>query len=300
MALLWSVYDPFRHDWLLRVLSSAALRFSDASLAILCSEPPDPQRQLFAFDEEPPPTARASRWNPKRDLRLGWNVIRGERDDALSEPASTRIARFRRLREGWVATMHEAPFETFARTVWREGLAREGDPGSARARAQQLLLRRLLDRLNGFFARNPDAATGDVLAYAEQRMESDLEGSMWHADAGFVRLLSVEAARGLEFDRVVVANVRAGGFPCYYSPDAFLFSPKYGMIPKDNTGDARAARTAKFTFYMFRSKATQQYFERERHAFQYALARACREVLVTAGGPPIRTTTAPEFLEELR
>ena len=29
--------------------------------------------------------------------------------------------------------MHAEPFEAFARTVWREGLAREGEPGSARA-----------------------------------------------------------------------------------------------------------------------------------------------------------------------
>ena len=37
-------------------------------------------------------------------------------------------------------------------------------------------------------------------------------------------------------------------FRRYYVPDAFLFSPNYGMIPKENVGDARAARTAKFTY----------------------------------------------------
>lgn len=316
LALLWNVYDPFRHDWLLRTLGSRAWGLSDASLAILCSEPPDPQRQLFAFDEEPPPTARASRWNAKRDLRLGWNVIRGDRDDALSADAAERVGRFRRLREGWLTTMHEAPFDTFARTVWREGLAREGEPHSARARAQQLALRRLLDRLNDFLARNPDAITADALGYAEQRMNSDLEtcdpstfdgvyperseGARDDGASGFVQILSVEAARGREFDQVVVANVRPGAFPRYYSPEAFLFSPRYGMIPKENAGDARSSRTAKFTYYMFRSKAPQHYYERERRAFEYALCRGRTSVLVTAPGVPIRSATAPEFLEELR
>jgi DNA helicase II / ATP-dependent DNA helicase PcrA len=310
LALLWNVYDPFRHDWLLRTLANPALGLSDASLAILCSEPPDPQRALFAFDDEPVPTARVTRWNPKRDLRLGWNVIRGERDDALSSDAQARIAQFRRLREQWLETMDELPFADFARTVWRDSLAREGDPGSAKARAQRVVLRRLLDRLDAFLAQNPSAGVADVLAYAEQRMESDLEPPSFdsgqddtgraHDDAGFVQLRSVEAARGREFDHVIVADVRPGAFPRWYSPDAFLFSPRLGMIPKENAGDARAARTAKFSYYMFRSKATQHYYERERRAFEYALRRARKSVLVTASGPPTRGITAPEFLEELR
>jgi superfamily I DNA/RNA helicase len=306
LALLWNVYDPFRHDWLLRTLANPAFGLSDASLAILCAEPPDPQRPLFAFDEEPAPTARSSRWNPKRDLRLGWNVIRGERDEALSPDAATRVKRFRRLRERWLETMHAAPFESFARTVWREGLAREGEPGSPRARAQQIALRRLLDRLSSFRTQNADATLADILKYAEHRMESDMETCETSFDSApddgeaCVQLLSVEAARGREFDHVVVANVRPGAFPRWYSPEAFLFSPRLGMIPKENVGDARSSRTAKFSYYMFRTKAQQHYYERERRAFAYALRRARRSVVVTASGAPTRGVTAPEFLEELR
>ncbi len=301
VALLWNVYDPFRHDWLLRTLANPALGLSDASLAILCGEPPDPQRPLFAFDEEPAPTARASRWNPKRDLRLGWNVIRGERDAALSEDAAARIQGFRALRERWLESMDEVPFETFARMVWHEGLAREGDPGSARARAQQVALRRLADRCNQFLAQQADATLADVLEYAERRMESDLETCDPSTPVqGFVQVCSVEAARGREFDHVIVANAQPGAFPRWYSPDAFLFSPRLGMIPKDNVGDAQSSRTAKFSWYMFRFKAPQHYYERERRAFDYALARARESVLITASGTSTRGKTAPEFLEELR
>jgi superfamily I DNA/RNA helicase len=303
LALLWNVHDPFRHEWLLRTLANRAVGLADASLAILCSEPPDPQRQLFAFEDEPAPTARASRWDPKRDLRLGWNVIRGERDDALSPDAAIRLQRFRSLRERWLGMMRAEPFERFALTVWREGLAREGDPGSARALAQQVVLRRLLARLNEFLAQNPGATIGDLLEYAEQRRESDLETcdlGPQGDDRGFVQMLSIEAARGREFEHVVVANVRPGAFPLWYSPEAFLFSPRLGMIPKDNVGEAHAARTAKFSYYVVRAKSVQRYNERERNAFRYALLRARASVLITASGTRTSGRTAPEFLEELR
>jgi len=301
LALLWNVYDPFRHEWLLRTLAGKSLALSDASLALLCSEPPDPQRALFAFDDEPPPTVRTGRWDPKRDLRLGWNVVRAELDEALSDDAASRVRHFRTLREGWIEAMHALPFEEFVRKVWREGLAREGDPGSARGRAQQSILRRLLERLTDFAIDRPDATLGDVLEYAQERMSNDLGASVppEHCE-GFVQMLSVDAAQGREFDRVVVANVRPGAFPRWYAPEAFLFSPRYGMIPKENSGDARASRTAKYTFYIFRMKSAQGYNDRERRAFEYALSRARKNVLVTASGPSTRGITAPEFLEELR
>lgn len=306
LALLWNVHDPFRHDWLLRTLGNPAFGLSDASLSILCAEPADPQRPLFAFEDEPAPTTRASRWNPKRDLRLGWNVIRGERDDALQPDAALHVARFRRMREGWLRAMQSSPFEDFARLVWREGLAREGEPASASARSQQIVLRRLLDRLCAFLHENEGATVAGALEYAEGRRKSDLEACASLADAsrehreGCVQILSVEAALGREFDRVIVAGARPGEFPLWYSPDAFLFSPRLGMIPKENVGDAQSSRTAKFSYYMVRTKAARQYYERERRAFEYALSRARENVLVTASGAATRGVTAPEFLEGLR
>jgi superfamily I DNA/RNA helicase len=301
LAVLWNVHDPFRHDWLLRTLSNPAVGLSDASLAILCGEPADPQRQLFAFEDEAAPTLRPGRWDAKRDLRLGWNVIRGERDDALSPDAAERVRSFRRMREAWLRRRDSEAFETFARTVWREGLAREGEPGSARAVAQQAVLRRLLARLNEFVARSPGASLADVLHYAEQRKESDLEACSPPAGGEeFVQLRSVEAARGLHFERVVVANIRPGAFPLWYSPDAFLFSPRLGVIPKENSGAARASRTAKFSYYTFAAKTARSYYDAERRAFNYALRRSGAGVLVTASGTPTRGVSAPELLEELR
>jgi superfamily I DNA/RNA helicase len=196
--------------------------------------------------------------------------------------------------------MSARSFADFARVVWREGLAREGAPNSARARAQQLVLRRLSERLNEFVRRNPNAGVGGVLAYAEARMESDLESCSPIENGDVVQMLSVEAAQGREFERIVIANVRPGAFPLWYATESFLFSPKLGMIPKENAGDAKASRTAKFSYYMFRAKTAKGYNDRERRAFNYALRRARETALVTAWGKPTRGITAPEFLEELR
>ncbi|MBV8531585.1 MAG: hypothetical protein JO104_09725 [Candidatus Eremiobacteraeota bacterium] len=115
-----------------------------------------------------------------------------------------------------------------------------------------------------------------------------------------MQMLSVEAARGQEYDYAIVAGVRPGAFPRWYAPEAFLFSRRLGIVPRENAGDAPAARTAKFSYYVFVTKAAQHYYARERNAFEYAIRRARKTALVTASGTPTRGTTAPEFLEELR
>ena len=267
---------------------------------MLCAETPNPQTPLFVFDDDPAPTARATRWDPKRDLRLGWNVVRGEQDGALSSAARERLQRFRTLRAGWVNALSELAFEEFARLVWHEGLAREGSAGSARAAAQQFVLKRLLARLAAFSRERGGATADEILEYAQRRAASDLEACEDDDGAEGVRLLSVEAARGREFDRVAIADVRAGAFPRWYSPDAFLYSPRLGMIPKENAGDARASRTAKFSYYTHRNKTREHYNQRERALFAYGLRRARVCALVTASQPPTKGVAAPEFLEELR
>ncbi len=300
VALLWTLWDPFRHEYLLRVLAGRALNLSDASLATLCAEPPDAQTALFNLEGENAPTTRSGRWDPRRDLRLGWNVLHGERDAALSDSARARLVRFREQRARWVAALPRIGLGELLRMVWSDALAAEGAPDSARARSQQLVLRRLHARLRDYAAQREHATLGDLLHYAQTRAESDLESCEPDAAEGFVHLLSIDAARGREFSYVAVPDARAGSFPRWYVPDAFLFSPKLGMIPKENVGDARASRTAKFSYYLYRAKTREAYNAEERRAFDYALARASGELLVSASGRATRGVTAPEFLEELR
>ncbi|MGZ3553884.1 MAG: hypothetical protein ACXWNK_17800, partial [Vulcanimicrobiaceae bacterium] len=57
---------------------------------------------------------------------------------------------------------------------------------------------------------------------------------------------------------------------------------------------------AKFTYYMFRTKAREQYNKEERRAFIYGLRRSRKTALVTASERSTRGITAPEFLTELQ
>jgi superfamily I DNA/RNA helicase len=298
LALLWNVYDPFRHDWLLRTLCAPALALSDASLVVLCAQPPDAQTLLFEPEGEADAPRR--RWDAQRDLRLGTNVIRGDADADLAPLARERIERFRAMRLAWVEASASLRPSELARAVWREGLAQLGARESAAARSQAIVLRRLLDRIRAFEDEHPNATLGDVLSDAEARAESDLEACEDPSGVDCVRLISVEAARGCAFDSVIVPNARPGAFPRWYVPDAFVYSPTQGMIAKENVGEARASRTAKFTYYMFRTKTRERYNDEERRAFSYALSRARKSLIVTAWDRATRGITAPEFFEELK
>ncbi|HMD03112.1 MAG TPA: hypothetical protein VKG44_09145, partial [Candidatus Baltobacteraceae bacterium] len=84
-------------------------------------------------------------------------------------------------------------------------------------------------------------------------------------------------------------------------PESFWFTPKWGMIPKENVGDdARSARTAKFTYLDYGLKARERYNDQERRAFASAATRARERLYVSAAGRPTKGVSAPEFLEELR
>ena len=300
LAILWFVHDPFRHEYLLRVLSGDAVAFSDSTLALLCEEPEDTQTQLFAEEPSIENGPRAPRWDPMRDVRLGWNVLRGDRDATLPDLARDRLMRLRELRTQWLNALRSLALPDLARLVWSQGLARAGEPASARAQYQQLTLHRLYERIVSFAAEHPDESLAEFLAYAEERMNSDFESCETIEGGKAVRLLSIDAAVGHEFDHVIVPNARAGAFPRYYVPDAFLYSPSLGMIAKENVGEARAARTAKFSYYMYKSKTRERYNLEERRAFVYALRRAKRSALVTASEKATRGIAAPEFLAELQ
>ncbi len=300
LAVLWIAHDPFRHEYLLRVLSGPAVALSDAGVYALCSEPPDAQTLLFSDLAGEENGARSGRWDPKRDVRLAWNVLRGDQDAQLSDVARERVAQLRDRLAGWRAALARMELLDFVRLVWSEGLAAAGAPGSARAWYQQQTLTRLYERIAQFAQTHSDASLGEFLEHAQARIGSDFETRETSEREGAVRMLSIDAARGREFDHVVIPRARAGSFPRWYAPDSFLYSPSLGMIAKENVGDARAARTAKFTYYMFRTKARETYNKEERRAFVYAMRRARRSVLVTASERATRGVAAPEFLAELQ
>jgi len=299
LAALWAAVDPFRHDWLLRNLEAPWLRLCDASIATLCGEAAEPQPLLFALPDDDVDEARAGRWDRRRDLRLGRNVTRGDVDLDLGDDARERLRAFRDARERWVAAARTHDLPALARLVLAETALASAAPG-ARGRFEAHLVARLLDQIDRFAAADPLATLEAFLLAAEHtaRAEADLL-TIEPRDTAAVRVVDPEAAKGDWFEIVFVVDARAGAWPRYYVPDAFLFAPGRGMIPKDNVGDALAARTAKFTYLWAQMKFREKYNAEERRAFYVAATRAYGRLYVSASGRPTRGVAAPELLAEL-
>jgi superfamily I DNA/RNA helicase len=275
------------------------MRLSDASIARLCAEPATAQRLLFELPDDQPDESRG-RWDRRRDLRLGRNVTRGDADGELSPDALERVEALRAARERWERLERRVELSQLARTILAETVLASLEP-NARGRFARDLVARLLDEIDAFARREPLGSLDEFLADAEDVAEADSDLlSLAQRRFDCVSLLDVEAAKGREFEHVFAVDVRAGAWPQYYVPDAFLFSPSLGMIPKENVGDsARAARTAKFTYALFRMRVRERYNAEERRAFYCAATRARRRLYVSASGRPTRGISAPEIFEEL-
>jgi superfamily I DNA/RNA helicase len=298
LALLWSAVDPFRHDWLLRALQTPLAALSDASLALLCSEPADPQALLFPLPAEDPGNDR--RWDRRRNLRLATNVVRGERDADLDDDARARVSAFRARRARWAAHARDVGTRA-ARDIIADAALAPARAGESAARTvhRGALLEALLRLIDRYGDRYRGAPLEDALAMLERVASGERGPSVDDRDGGGAYVGAIEQVGPLRFDDVFVVDVRSGSFPPYYVPDAFLFSPQYGMIPKDAVGDGTAARTAKFTWYSHVAKLRDSYAREQRRLLALAIGRADRSVTVTASGKPTRGIAAPELAVEL-
>ena len=300
LALLWTTVDPFRHVWTLRALQTPMMRLSDASIAILCGEPANPQPALFALPETETETDR--RWDRKRDLRLATNVLRGERDGDLTPLARERLIAFRARRLRWSGWLRDTDVETAARAIVGDGgllLARPGE-NAARGRLRATLVARLVALIGEYAARHNFDDLAGALAYCDRLADGENGPELIDERDDAVVVASVDCVLSRRFDHVFVVDARAGAFPPYYVPDAFLFSPSYGMIPKECAGDAVAARTAKFTWYEHHAKPRAAYVREQRRLFAAALGRADLTATISAGGRPTRGVAAPEIAAEIQ
>ncbi len=299
LGALWALADPYRHDWLLRNLEAPWLNLADATIAALCDEPAEPQILLFDPGDDGE-DERGRRWDRRRNLRLALNVVRGDRDGELPPVARERLLGFRAARRRWAALEREVPLGALVRTVCAETVL-AGQTAGATARFRTGLMERLAHEADRLVERTPRSTLHDFLLHAERVAASGIGAPFEALDPTALAVRSVEAAKGDEFDEVLVVDVRAGAFPRYYVADAFLFSHKYGMIAKENAGaTTAAARTAKYTYYEHRMRLRDLYNAEERRALGVAMSRATERLWVTASGRPTRGLRTPEFLEELR
>ncbi len=299
LGALWAFVDPYRHDWLLRNLESPWLSLSDASIGVLCGEASDPQELLFDMPSEEVDETRR-RWDRRRDLRLARNVLRGDVDAELPAEARERLAEFRAALLRWEQLERSLTLPALAQTILAETTL-AALAGDARGNFARACVVRLLREIDAFARRLPLATLGDFLESAEESAAADADLlTLDPVAANCVMLLDVEAAKGREYEHVFILDARAGAFPRYYTPDTFLFTPRFGMLPKENVGDeARASRTAKFTYALHSLDVREKYNEEERRAFACAALRARERLYVSASGRPTKARSTPEILEEL-
>ncbi len=305
LSLLWATENLYRHDWLLRALQTPVLRLCDATLVALCGEPAGAQARLF------PPTEleaaedvpRGGAIDRRRDVRLGANVESGECDAELTAQARERLARFRALRLRWKGIIDEAPLEDAARLIFTEGGLFEPvqEENSARLAHRRALLERLLDEIACFAVRDRTRTLADLLHRFERIATSEWPYCHPEAPASTgVVVAQIDAIKGRTFRSVFVPNLSAGAFPPYWVPEAFVYSVKWGIIPKDNVGEARASRTAKFTWYQHHAKVLERHGNEARHLLFCAMTRATERLWLSAwGDKPTRGISAPELLAEL-
>jgi superfamily I DNA/RNA helicase len=298
LAMLWSAVDPFRHAWLLRALQSPIVGLADASLAVLCGEPADPQAMLFPLAADDPDSDR--RWDRRRDLRLATNVLAGERDADLTPLARERVVAFRARRARWAAHARDAGVRAAAGILHDAGIfaARPGEE-AARTERRTALAEALLALIARFGSRRRGATLDEALAMLERVAAAERGPAIDDERTRGVFVGAIAHVGPRRFEHVFVVDVRAGSFPPYYVPDAFLFSAQHGMIPKDAAGDGTASRTAKFTWYSHTAKLRDLYAKEHRRMLALALTRADRSVTVSASGKPTRGVGMPELASEL-
>jgi superfamily I DNA/RNA helicase len=229
------------------------------------------------------------------------NVLRGERDSDLSPLARERIVAFRERRSAWAAHARDAGTSAARAIVEDAGLyAARPNETTARAARRAFIVDAVLALIGRYAARHPGGPLEDALEMLARIAPAE-RGPLVHGrDGTGVFAGSIDRIGPRRFDHVFAVDARAGSFPPYYVPDAFLFSPSHGMVPKDAAGDAPAGRTAKFTWYSHQTKLKEAYAREHRRLLALAMSRADAGVTVSASGRATRGIGAPEFAAELQ
>jgi len=275
------------------------LRLSDASISLLCGEPPNPQPALFALPEGD--DAGERRWDRRRDLRLGTNVIGGDRDDALAPIARERLVAFRARRARWLDWLRSARAGDAARAIVTDAglLLRRPGETAASVRRRDALVARLVALIASYAERHPFDDLAGALAYCDRLGGAENGPELVDQRDDAIVVAAIDRVLARRFEHVFIVDARAGSFPAYYVPDAFLFSTTYGMVPKEGAGAEHAARTAKFSWYEHHAKPRAAYVKEQRRLFGAALGRADVSATVSASGRATRGVAAPEFAAEI-
>jgi DNA helicase-2/ATP-dependent DNA helicase PcrA len=231
--------------------------------------------------------------------------------EGLGYEAHRRFEAFRARLAELRAAASGPLLETVQEVIRRAGIADALEAsGSRSAQAARQNLSNFLDHVAAFAPIEGEATLRSFLAYldAADDAEETLE-AVQPAESDSVKLMTVHAAKGLEFECVFVPAVaaaegRKGGYVWSIFPDARASNPltSYRMLPYEVREDSGHLPRWKGKLSAFRDEVKERAAEDERRLFYVALTRAKQRLHVTAAWWYGRGDTArgpSEFWDEL-
>jgi DNA helicase-2/ATP-dependent DNA helicase PcrA len=312
VALLEVAHDPSRGDSLMRLLTSERVAFGPRDLAAFA----DWSRELVgprASGEDEPSIVDALAALPA----AGWQSRQGRE---LTPVAHERLERLHRVVDS-IRTHTYLPLTElvlFAQRAW--GLDIEAAVARPDGRAARNI-DAFVDAARTF-ARGADHATlGAFISWldAAREEESGLDAPVKDPERGVVHVLTVHAAKGLEWDIVAVPGLNDGQFPkvtvptsasAAYRDTAWLsgigdlpweLRMDRDDLPHWNWRDATDHRSFRQSLAQFKEDAGQHKLDEERRLFYVAITRAFSHVLLSgAWWSTGKTVKAPStYLTEL-
>lgn len=321
VALLTVVHDPSRGDQLMRLLTGAVCRLGVADIEVLSAwshhlgrTDADQAGEVAlgdALDQLPPPD-----WTAPGGLRLS------AAGRTRVEHLAAVVGQVRRL--GTVALPEVVATAERALGLDVELTARPGvDPGVARAH-----LDAFAEVVDDFTAAADRPGLGAFLSWldAARERERGLEAPETEPNTGAVQVMTIHAAKGLEWDVVAVpglvegtlpagctGTIGDGGEPAYREPSAKGWTQGLAGVPYPLRRDASGLPVFEIAgaedwpalrdeVAAFGKRVGAHELAEERRLAYVATTRARHEVLLTAAiwGDGSKPRVHSRFLEEIR
>jgi len=330
VAALWVVQDPTRGDRLMRLLTGPSCRLGAADLDGLGAWARARQRTgpRRGADLAPDASERSSIVEALDDLPAATWV--GEEGQSIGPVALERLAGLgaavRRLRSLTGLGLAELAAEAEAALgLDIEVLARPGwTPGAARAH-----LDAFADVASTFAAAADRASLGGFLAWLDAAVDEErgLDLGWIEARTDAVQVMTVHAAKGLEWDVVAVPGLVEGAFPAHSGTRTSLRDGRWvhpaptdkgwlaglATLPYDLRGDADGLPRFSWSgpagwddlaaeHQRFREAVADHGIVEERRLAYVAVTRARTDLLLTAHvwGAASTPRITSRFLEEVR